>query len=84
MSREQREGAAPDPRHDLYSLEVMWYQLLAGDVARELHPGWERELEVEFATPPGQFGLIKRCVGWIHERPRDAGQLLGLLRSMQK
>src|SRR5262249_13142419 len=40
MAPEQRRGSAPDPRHDLYSLGVMWFQLLVGDTTRELHAGW--------------------------------------------
>jgi hypothetical protein len=44
MSAEQRRGDAPDPRHDLYSLGVVWYQLLVGDVTRELPHGWEDDL----------------------------------------
>jgi hypothetical protein len=81
MAPEQRRGAAPDPRHDLYSLGVMWYQLLVGDATREMTHGWARELEVKFAVPRQQIELIERCVGWIEERPRDAGELLELLRS---
>jgi serine/threonine protein kinase len=80
MSPEQRQGAGPDPRHDLYSLGVLWYQLLVGDVARELHPGWARELEVKHAVPREHIDLIGRCVGWIEDRPRDAGELLQALR----
>ena len=79
MSREQREGAAPDPRHDLYSLGVMWYQLLVGEVSREIHPGWASELAEKFKAPREQIALIERCVGWIEKRPRDAGELLRLL-----
>jgi hypothetical protein len=81
MSREQREGAAPDPRHDLYSLGVMWYQLLVGDVTHEIHPGWASELAERFRAPPEQIALIERCVGWIEKRPKDAGELLRLLRN---
>jgi hypothetical protein len=79
MSPEQRRGEPPDPRHDLYSLGVMWYQLLIGDVTREMSHGWARELAVKFAVPREQIELIERCVGWIEERPGDAGKLLPLL-----
>lgn len=80
MSQEQRRGEAPDPKHDLYSLGVMWYQLLVGDVTRELHHGWARELEAKFDTPRPHINLIESCVGWFEERPKDAGELLRLLR----
>jgi serine/threonine protein kinase len=80
MAPEQRRGEAPDPRHDLYSLGVMWYQLLVGDVTQEMSHGWARELAVKHAVPREQIDLIERCVGWIEERPRNAGELLKLLR----
>jgi serine/threonine protein kinase len=80
MSAEQRRGDQPDPRHDLYSLGVMWYQLLVGDVTRELHPGWPDELWEEFQTPPEHIELIQRCVGYFKKRPANARELLALLR----
>jgi WD40 repeat protein/serine/threonine protein kinase len=79
MSAEQRRGDQPDPRHDLYSLGVVWYQLLVGDVTRELHPGWPDELTEEFQTPPAHIELIQRCVGYFKKRPADAGEFLVLL-----
>jgi serine/threonine protein kinase len=82
MSPEQRRGAQADPRHDLYSLGVMWYQLLIGDVSRELHPGWAKELAVKFQVPRSHIDLIERCVGWVEERPTNAGELLPLLRGL--
>jgi hypothetical protein len=83
MSPEQRRGAAPDPRQDLFSLGVMWFQLLAGDVTRELHPGWAKELAVRFGVPPAHLDVIGRCVGWVEERPRDAVELLPLLQALR-
>ncbi len=79
MSPEQRRGEPPDPRHDIYSFGVIWYQLLLGDVTRELHPGWARELTVKCQVPPEQIALLERCVGWIEDRPRNGKELLALL-----
>jgi serine/threonine protein kinase len=84
MAPEQRRGAPPDPRHDLYSLGVMWFQLLAGDVSRELHPGWAKELAVRFGVPRAHIDLIERCVGWVEERPKHAGELLPLLKALRE
>jgi serine/threonine protein kinase len=80
MSREQKEGAGPDPRHDVYSLGVMWYQLLVGDVTRELHPGWAEELIDEHAVPAAHVETIKQCVGLLRRRPENAQKVLETLR----
>src|SRR5262249_3440290 len=82
VAPEQRRGDAPDPRPDLYSLGVVWFQLLSGDVTRELHPGWTKELLAKHSAPPGHVALIERCVGWIEERPKAAGELLPLIRAL--
>ena len=80
MAPEQRRGENPDPKHDLYSLGVLWFQLLIGDVSRELHPGWAKELTVRFGVPQAHIALIDRCVGWLDERPKDASELLQLIK----
>jgi WD40 repeat protein len=84
MSSEQRRGDQPDPRHDLFSLGVVWYQLLVGDVTRELHPGWPDELVEEFQTPPEHIELIQRCVGYFKKRPVHAAELLARLPAAAK
>ena len=81
MAPEQRRGLPPDPRHDLYSLGVMWYQLLIGDVSRELHTGWAKELTLRYKVPQAHISLIDACVGYFDERPKHAGELLALMRS---
>lgn len=81
MCAEQRRGDQPDPRHDLYSLGVLWYQLLIGDVSRELHPGWPDELREEFETPETHIESIQRCVGYFKKRPIDAQDLLSQLET---
>ncbi|MGE3808782.1 MAG: WD40 repeat domain-containing serine/threonine protein kinase [Gemmataceae bacterium] len=84
MSPEQRRGDQPDPRHDLYSLGVMWYQLLCGDVTRELHPGWPDELIEEYQVPREHIEVIQRCVGYFKKRPAHAGELLAMLAEAAK
>lgn len=79
MSPEQRRGDTPDPRHDLFSLGVMWYQLLVGDVSRELHPGWPDELIEEFQTPLEHIEIIRRCVGYFKKRPANGAELVALI-----
>jgi hypothetical protein len=79
MSPEQRRGDPPDPRQDVYSLGVMWYQLLVGDCTRELHQGWADELADEFDIPQKQIDLIQACVGYVKKRPASAAELLACL-----
>jgi serine/threonine protein kinase len=79
MSPEQHQGESPQPHHDVYSIGVMWYQLLTGDFTRGLHPGWADELAEEYDVPQKQIDLIGLCVGYAPKRPPNAKVLLELL-----
>ena len=37
-------GQAPTVRSDVYALGVMLYQMLAGDLRKQMAPGWERDI----------------------------------------
>jgi serine/threonine protein kinase len=80
MDPDQRRGGAANPKHDLYSLGVVWYQLLVGDVTRQLHGGWEEELSSEFQVPKSHIEVLKQCVGWIKNRLSNASELLKRLQ----
>lgn len=40
-------GQAPTVRSDVYALGVMLYQMLAGDLRKQMAPGWERDIADE-------------------------------------
>jgi serine/threonine protein kinase len=78
MAPEQRRGAPADPRHDLYSVGVIWFQCLLGDTSADLAPGWD-DLLREVGVPEAHIELIRRCVGPLAKRPLNAGELLAAL-----
>jgi serine/threonine protein kinase len=82
MCGELRRGDRPEPHHDIYSLGVLWYQVLVGDVTREMHPGWAEELASECQTPKKHVEILQRCVGYFKRRPASAGELLPVLESL--
>ena len=82
MSSEQRRGDRPEPHHDIYTLGVLWYQILVGDVTREMHPGWAEELTEECQTPKKHVEVMQRCVGYYKRRPANAAELLTLLQTL--
>jgi hypothetical protein len=82
MDPDQRRCRAADPRHDLYSLVVVWYQLLVGDVTKELHGGWDDELVSEYGVPRSHIDVMKKCVGVMKNRPANGTELLRLLEGL--
>lgn len=47
MAPELGRGEAPGARSDVFALGVILYQLLTGDLKRQMAPGWERDVDDE-------------------------------------
>jgi hypothetical protein len=76
MCEEQRRRDPPDPRHDVYSAGIIWYQLLLGNFSRRLTPEWEEELR-DRGVPENHVALIGRCIRGFKNRPVDGRSLVG-------
>jgi formylglycine-generating enzyme required for sulfatase activity/serine/threonine protein kinase len=74
-SHQQMHGEDPDPRDDVYSLGVIWLQVLTGDLTTGATPDWRDEL-AERHVPDEVVALMAACLSSRPEkRPSDAGIL---------
>jgi hypothetical protein len=76
-SPQQMRGEPPDPRDDVFSLGVIWFQLLSGEVTagRPGGSGWRRRLG-ERGMPAPLTELLEACIeDNPADSPTDAGTL---------
>jgi serine/threonine protein kinase len=85
-SPQQTEGAAPDPRDDVFALGVIWYQMLVGDLSRGAPRGmgWMKPFR-EQGMAPAELELLQSCFDDDPEsRPDDAGALAQRIEQLAK
>jgi eukaryotic-like serine/threonine-protein kinase len=74
-------GMAANPKTDVYALGVIAYQLLTGDVARQIGPAWRADLQQK-NIPNELIDVIGECVNIYEKRLPDADALLKQLNKL--
>ena len=95
-SPEQMEGKELDNRSDIYSLGIMMYEMITGEMP--IHPenssfgGWyeahhyisPQPIRPEFKIPPEVVNLILKCLAKSpSDRPQSVGELAQLLENIE-
>ena len=79
MAPELIEGKPPTPQSDIYSLGVLLYQMVIGDLSRALASGWEQEVKDDLLRED-----IAACVsGGPEKRLSDPAKLAERLRTIE-
>lgn len=80
LAPELLEGKLPTTQADIYSLGVILYQLVVGDMQRTLAPGWERQVE----DPLLREDIAAAVEGVLENRLSSAGELARRLRALDE
>lgn len=83
-SPQQIQGSKPDPTDDVYSLGVIWYQLLIGDLTAPAPTGrmWVRSLKERGMTDAAIELLMDTMETSPEHRPADGAALAERLREL--
>jgi formylglycine-generating enzyme required for sulfatase activity len=85
-SPQQMEAAEPDPRDDVYSLGVVWHQMLTGDLNRGAPGGdaWKERLKSRGMAPPLISLLVSTIEHDREDRPENAEAFAQKLTALLK
>ena len=82
MAPEQERGADPHPTQDVYSLGVIWYQLLIEDFSRKPGPSWRRTLQGR-NVPTEHLDALEHCLDEeANNRPKTGVEFVSKLNGM--
>ena len=76
-SQQQKDGADPDPRDDVFALGVIWYQLSLRDLSKGAPTGlgWDKKLR-GLGLSERHIELLGQCMAEDRDdRPKDAQEL---------
>lgn len=73
---EKQSGEERDPSQDVYSLGVIWYQLLTGDLTQTVPETWKVDLRENCTLSRSHWKLLEQCLAPRSERFSNARELL--------
>ncbi len=83
-SPQQKEGARPHPTDDVHALGVMLYQMILGNINRQLYHDYRDVLERKHVCPQLVEVVVRSTASDHKDRYQHAGELVEALKRLPK